>query len=180
MKYYQKLWKHEKYFYMILMIVYLLVTLAVCNLTKQYKEYINGSPYPVFIGYVVVLEFLKNYSKSNEAARSFIKTLPVKKFHIETFHYVLGVLTFLPSMLLYLYRIRSFAPLLEKEIFAAMAAAILFFAAVQIVKLLLKKEILALILCMFLYLCTIGKLGSILANIGEFLYYFYYGILHGR
>lgn len=165
MKYYGKLWKHEKYFYIILMIAYVFFTVALCNLLMHYKEYIDNSmvdlPYLVFIGYVVILEFLKNYSKNNEPARNFIQTLPVKKVHIETFHYFFGLLTFLPSMLIYLKRITGFAAYLKREILFAMVISIVFFAVTQVVKLILKRELLALGISLFLYLCVMGQIGKI-------------------
>lgn len=171
MKYYRKLWKHEKYFYIIVMAIFFLVTLAVCNLLKQYKEYIDPSPYGVFMGYVVALEILKNYSKNNEPARNFIRTLPVKKIHIETFHYCFGLLTFLPSMLLFFNRVTKLASAYQKEILEAMVLAILFFAVVQVAKLLLKKELLALAVVLFLYLCLDGTMQSILKGLWELLHY---------
>lgn len=171
MKYYRKLWKHEKYFYIIVMAVFFLVTLAMANLLKKYKDYIDPSPYPVFIGYVVALEILKNYCRNNEPARNFIKTLPVKKIHMETFHYCFGLLTFLPSMLLFLNQVTKFAPAYHQEILVAMAVALLFFALVQMVKLLLKKELLALGIVLVLYLCVDGSMQSILEGLWDFIYY---------
>lgn len=173
MKYYKKLWKHEKYFYIIVMAIFFFITLAMCNLLKQYKDYIDPSPYPIFAGYVIALEILKNYSKNNEPARNFIKTLPVKKMHIETFHYCFGLLTFLPAMLLFFNKVTKFAPAFSKEILLAMVAATLFFIVVQALKLLLKKELLALGIAVFLYLCVNGTMVNLLENIWYEIYYFF-------
>lgn len=171
MRYYRKLWKHEKYFYILFMIAYIFLTIAVCNVLKRYKDYLSASPYPLFTIYVLALEFLKNYSKNNEPARNFIRTLPVKQIHTFIFHSFLGVLTFLPSMFVYLVRVMNFEPMLEKEILLAMIITILFFMAVQIIKRILKKELLALAVAFCFYLCVMGKMWGILVSIWEYVRY---------
>lgn len=171
MKYYGKLWRHEKYFYIFFMIAYIFLTIVVCNVLKRYKDYISVSPYPLFTIYVIALEFLKNYSKNNEPARNFIRTLPIKQMHMFTFHSLLGVLVFLPSMFVYLVRVTDFEPLLKREIIWAMAITILFFIVVQITKQILKKEFLALAAAFCLYLCVMGKMWSILKSVWEYIHY---------
>ncbi|MBD5466232.1 MAG: hypothetical protein HDR22_10560 [Lachnospiraceae bacterium] len=171
MRYYRKLWKHEKYFYILFMIAYIFLTIAVCNALKRYKDDVSASPYPLFTLYVLALEFLKNYSKNNKPARNFIRTLPVKQMHMVTFHSFLGILVFLPSMFVYLVRIMDFEPLLKKEILLAMIVTIMFFIVVQIIKLILKKEFLALAVAFCLYLCAMGKMWSILVNVWDYIYY---------
>lgn len=171
MKYYRKLWKHEKYFYIFFMIAYIFLTIVVCNVLKRYKDYVSASPYPLFTLYVLALEFLKNYSKNNEPARNFIRTLPIKQIHMFTFHSFFGALTFLPSMFVYLKRIIKFEPMLKNEILLAMIITILFFMAVQIAKAILKKEFLALAVTFCLYLCVMGKMWDILVNIWDYIRY---------
>lgn len=171
MKYYGKLWKHEKYFYIFFMIAYIFLTIAACNVLKRYKDYLSATPYPLFTVSVIALEFLKNYSKNNEPARNFIRTLPIKQMHMFIFHSFLGALVFLPSMLVYFVRVTNFEPLLKSEIIWAMAITILFFLVVQITKQILKKELLALAVAFCLYLLVMGKMWGILVSIWESIRY---------